>query len=200
MKNITRLILPLAILLPLLLGCNAIQKGIEQASTPHDIVSDDGAVQLTVPALWTKKTESANSDISLQAAYVSGSVYVAVIHEPRTGSLEKYSLDEYTELFKTTMPKRMTDINMTPTTNVTINGLDGRQFEASGTIQGQQFKYVYTILADKGEFYQVYSWTSPANFDSNHQAMIDVTNSFKSLKSTGLSTESDNKSTPKKTR
>ena len=185
MKNILRNLLPLAILLPVIIACNAakeIEKGIKEIAEPKIIGSDDGSCQVTVPALWSEE-KGLHEDASLGAHNALSDAYIMVIKDVKSDFKKGFTVDDYAKLLRDDLPSRMEENEMSPVTTTQINGFEAREFETSGLAEGLKIKYLYALVSTPDAFYQVISWTTPSRFDKNRTEMTEALHSFKLVSS-----------------
>lgn len=178
LKTILQKLLPFALLLPVVLGCRQIQKGLKSAVGPKTITATDGSCEVTVPGLWSKSTDL-NAEAILQASYPLQEMYVMVFKESRGDFADSFTIDDYAELVRKDAPTRIPDAQFTPMTSTTINALDAREFEMSGTAENVKAKFIYAIVASKDDFYQVISWTLPSQYAANKTELLSVLHSFR---------------------
>jgi hypothetical protein len=178
MKIILQKLLPFALLLPVVLGCQQIQKGLKSVVEPKTITATDGSCQITVPGLWSQVTDL-NEESILQASYPLQEMYVMVFKEGRSDFADDFTIDDYVELLQKDAPTRIPDAQFTPATSSTINALDAREFEMSGTADKVKAKFIYAVVASKDNFYQVISWTLPSQYTTNKTELLSVLHSFK---------------------
>ncbi|HEV7645144.1 MAG TPA: hypothetical protein VGO50_14465 [Pyrinomonadaceae bacterium] len=178
MKTILQKLLPFALLLLVALGCQQVQKGLKSVVEPKTIAATDGSCEVTVPGLWSKSTDL-NDEAILQASYPLQEMYVMVFKESRGDFADNFTIDDYAELVRKDAPTRIPDAQFTPATSSTINTLDAREFEMSGTAEKVKAKFIYAVVASKDNFYQIISWTLPSQYAANKDELVSVLHSFK---------------------
>src|ERR1044072_8131021 len=163
LKTILQKLLPFALLLPVVLGCQQVQQGLKAVVEPKTITAADGSCEVTVPGLWNKSTDL-NEEAILQASYPLQEMYAMVFKESRGDFADSFTIDNYVDLVRKDAPTRIPDAQFTPTTSSTINTLDAREIEMSGTAENVKAKFIYAVVASKNNFYQVISWTLPSQY------------------------------------
>lgn len=178
MNKILRLLLPLAILLPIVLGCSDFIKKVEESRKPSTIVSSDKQVSLVVPGGWRER-DDLNKDAVIEAGSEARDVYVVVLKEERTDVLEDFTLADFAEWAADDMKENLQQSTVTGTTPITIGNLQAHQFEATGTTKDVKLKYLVAAIETEKNFYRIVVWTGVADFDNRRKEMGEVINGFK---------------------
>lgn len=178
MNKTLRLLLPLAIFLPLVLGCNDIFKKISEVGEPKIMTSTNGDVQIRVPAGWREQNDL-NDKAIIQASHILRDIYVVVIDEDKENMVEGYTIDDYTDWASNDMKEVLEQPNLTPTANKTINGLEARQFEVTGSIDKTKLKYIVATVATDKSFYRVIAWGLEKDFEKYRRDFQGVVDSFR---------------------
>ena len=181
MKSPLKKLLPFALLVPLILGCNLVDKikdKIEETNAPRVLTSPDGSCQITVPGLW-EELVSEKKEIIIEASFELYEVGVMVIKENKSDFGDNPTLDDYANILRGDLPNRVENSDLTMTIPTQINGYEAREFEIFGAVQKVKINYLYALVSTPKHFYQIISWSTPSGYEKNKVAMRSVTDSFK---------------------
>src|SRR5215475_8660783 len=116
--------------------------------------SPDGKFQLTVPAGWQERP-SLHDTASIKAANIFQETYVIVITENKIDFAEDMTLDKFTDITRQAMLRRAADSSSTEPVPVTINGIEGRQYQLDGLVSNVKISYLVTALQTESNYHQV---------------------------------------------
>lgn len=194
MKKNWHKIIAFSILLFVVLGCSAISKLQDSTQPPQVFTSTDGSCQITAPGSWKRET-ALNTEATLQAANRLNEQYIVVIRESKKDFGGNANLSMVTGVIRDNLKKTLTNAIFTEPSQVTIDGNQAQQFEASGEFQNIKAKYLYAVVETPQNYYQLITWSLAAKFDENRPRLLEVINSFKEVNSSTTSTSSNSTST-----
>ncbi len=197
MKKITTVFLILTFALTLLCGCssenstsgkseitavktetNTSQPANEKKS---DNVSDSKStvqtsspkISVSVPAGWTKMESVALAQYMKETA--------SFIVTSNVAPSEAKGQDDYVGLAKSEFKKIFTDVSFSEAKKITVNGMEGQDFEFSATVSGLKMKYRVVYFFKDSQVYTLTCGALGGDFDkmaAEYQSMIE---SFKVL-------------------
>lgn len=157
MKKIFALILTVLTLLALVSCGNGVPDGMTPASGEND------PFLFYVPKSWSPNQSGGIASAIFSSSDRSNVSVTAVMMEENFSTLDDY-IAAFPEKLKSVLP----DIEITTgITDTTLGGIEARQFDYSGTIDGTNYMYRQVVCARSGYFY-VFTYTSTAeNFESH---------------------------------
>jgi hypothetical protein len=183
--NLSRLrpLAPLALIACLVMGCNFAQKikeEVDKSRAPQVIKSADGKFQLTVPGGWRDDPEL-HEEAALKASNRVAEMYVVVISESKQDFTDEMTLEDFTELTRTNMSRKVGDADATVPASMTVNGYPAFQYTLRGTVDKFKAAYLITLVETPTSFHQIITWTLNSRYDKNFATLYEVTESFKEL-------------------
>lgn len=187
MKTFARPLTAIAILVLFTCSCavmKEIQKSAEKAKEPKIFNANDGSCQLTAPGSWSEQKDL-NEKAIIQAGNLREEQYLLVLPESKLDFGKSFDINRYAELMVETYKDTsntdapITDATYFPVMSVTVNGMQARRFEISGTVKGIKARFIITLIDGKTNFYQVMTWTLASKYDKNKDVLIQATDSFK---------------------
>jgi len=172
-KQITPLC-ALALLILAVVAC----KQLQSLTGSTVLRSPDGKFQLTVPAGWQERP-SLHQTAGIKAANIFQETYVIVITENKFDFADDMTLDKFTDITRQAMLQKAVDSNSTEPAPVTINGIEGRQYELDGVVNSVKISYLVTALETATNYHQVITWTLLSRKTQNHPTLKKVTESFR---------------------
>ena len=178
-----KLLYPIA-LLPIVLACNlasVVKKAVDKAQQPTQLTSSDGTTQLTLPGGWREEKEMNDSAI-LQAASRFQEMYIIVIKEHKQDYHEGATLQEFTELSRTSLMTTVKEPQATEPIAAPIGAYSAMEYQLAGSVDKIKVKYICATVETPNHYYQVLTWTLPSRFAKNEATLRQVMQSFKELK------------------
>src|SRR5258708_231130 len=134
--------LPAAVLLlTAMLAC----KSFQAPDKPTVLTSPDGKFQLSVPTGWSKTTDL-HDKADIQAANRSREMFVIVLIENQEDLAKDMTLDEFTDISKTSLMSKYGSPEASPLRSVSINGNDAKQYELKGTKDNASVDIIVTTV------------------------------------------------------
>ena len=126
--------------------------------------STTSSLTIEAPSSWTE--QNTNPDVTIEIGSQTAEQLFAVMEVPASDFPEGFTVDDVAQLtldnFKTGI--EMNDDPSLSTTTVG-NGQDARQFEFTGTVEGEEITYLITITKVNDIYYTMIGTTIPSQFD-----------------------------------
>jgi hypothetical protein len=165
MKKNLCLFFSIALILPVfIVGC---------AGKPRVLKSADGTSQLTVPGGW-KPVFDLNKEADVQAADKSRNLFVTVFKEDQPGNNLEMLAYYAGEQIRVKLQNGVASKSY-PTT---ISGNQAFKFDASGTLNGEKFKFLGAVVKANQNYFKIITWTSEAKYESYKSELLGVIESF----------------------
>ena len=152
-------------------------KQLQTLGRPTVLKSPDGRFQLTVPGGWSERP-ALHESATIKAANLLQETYVIVLTDNKSDFADDTDLDKFTEVTRRQMLRKATDADATEPVPVSINGIDGRQYELDGIVNNIKVSYLVTALETESNYHQIVTWTLQSRKAKNHDALLEVTRSF----------------------
>lgn len=104
--------------------------------------------------------------------------YTIVIPDPKIDFDETADVDFVTGLIRKNTEETLGNAKLGKVNKVVINGYQARQFEASGTVDKINARYIFTVIDTPDAYYQVMSWTLASAYSKNKKKLLGVTATF----------------------
>lgn len=143
------------------------------STAKQEILSDDGRINITVPALWTKMP-GLNKQASLQVGDKTKRMYLIVITDAKT-DVPNLTLETHHQLTRDRMLQKMKNASATKPVSLTIHGRPAMQDELSGTENGTKVVFLHTTIDDGDHFQQVLAWTVKSRWEQQNQLLREIT-------------------------
>lgn len=139
------------------------------------------------------KADNLHKDASLQYQNLFSEFYTIVINEPSNAFDELVTndplladnytadLNGYANILKDNLMATIKDGKFSAFENTTINGLNAKQMNASGTVDNIEVYYEFAFIKGKNQYYQIVSWTETKRKKEHSKAMQNIIASFKEL-------------------
>ncbi|MGJ8641756.1 MAG: hypothetical protein ACSHYA_20365 [Opitutaceae bacterium] len=146
------------------------------------VVSYDGSCEIAVDAGWEKLRGLYSFDKTLyhiQVGMKSGRTGIVVLAE-RVGDPKYHDLEAYGEYTSQFTLSRMKGgrISNGPF-DVTIGGMQGRQYVLMGRMEGRDVVVLHTNLQGNYGFYQVMAITTEARLEKEKESLLKAVRSFR---------------------
>jgi hypothetical protein len=163
-RTITTLLFALA--LSLFLGTAL----ADDADSNATLKSDDGKVQLTMPAGWVTQ-KSSNPSAALEGRNDDSNAFVMVMVTDRTDPYE--TLDDYAKGRRDEVLSHLVNAKFTGPDESQINGFKAMQFEVHGTSPASKvdFGYFLTIVQMRRHYLEIVSWSTERHFAENSDVL-----------------------------
>jgi hypothetical protein len=146
----------------------------------QEIASDDGKINVTIPALWAKMP-GLNKQATLQTGDKSKEMYLIVITDTKA-DLDNFTLEKHHQLTRDRMLQKMKNASATESVALTIDGYPALQDELSGTENGTNIIFLHTTVDDGDHFQQILGWTLKSRWQQQNELLREITRSFRSEK------------------
>lgn len=145
---------------------------------PRTIKSKDGKFQITVPA-YMSESPGLNKDSEITAANGARELYAFVLSKKKTDYADGQTLDEHTDILRNALMKQLTGSDATTPEKLTIDGIDARRYQVTGSKDGVKLAYVLTIIETNDQFHHIWSWTIPSKLNENGPILAQIGDSFR---------------------
>ena len=171
-------------------GCSLTDKlneakatGKTTKSTPKDIKSEDGKVQLTIPKDWEELSElkQVNEKICLGVGNKYKEKYGQVISESKEDFSKDITLDEYNNIIVEQVRAQISNGEFSKCKDIEINGYKAKIFEIKGEVSKVKVAYLYAIIDAPNSFNQVITWSLQSKYEQNKEELNKVIQSFKEV-------------------
>lgn len=131
--------------------------------------------QLSIPSNWIEETNPKihNEDFEFMISDKGEDQFVGCITENKDDFVD---LDAYTKLAKKNLDK--TTSETVTFTKKTVSGKQINIAEIHAVIDGMKISYIYHIVETKTSYVQLYGWTLTRLFESSHERLDTILNSF----------------------
>lgn len=197
MKKIFAVFLMLTVILTLICGCSSENNSSSKSeitavktevntTQPADEKKNDNTsdaksgaqtsnpkISVSVPDGWTKMESVALAQYMKETA--SFIVTSSVV------SSETKGRDDYVEFAKNQFKKTFSDVSFSDAKKITVNGMEGRDFEFSATVSGLKMKYRVVYLFKDSQVYTLTCGAFGDDFDKMAAEYQSIIESFKVL-------------------
>jgi hypothetical protein len=128
--------------------------------------SDDGTVQLVMPAGWVAM-KSSNPSAAVEARNEDSDAFVMVLIADRSDPY--LTLDDYAKERRDEILSHLTNGKYTGPADLQVNGFKGLQYEVHGTSPASKvdFGYFLTVAQMRRHYLEIVSWTVQRHFSEN---------------------------------
>ena len=150
------------------------------ASQPSTVTlkNSSGSLSISAPSGWKSDQLWPDSEISIS----SMGYYIVVLKKTKSDYAAGYTAND----LLTSVPKdpylnkAVNNMNLKPSSNITINGLSGVTAQMNAhRLNGGFLAYLISVLEDKNNFYEIIGWTSSDSGSMDLNILQSVMNNFK---------------------
>ncbi|MDO7907347.1 hypothetical protein Q5741_13120 [Paenibacillus sp. JX-17] len=139
--------------------------------------SDDGVLSIKVPSNWKQETKL-NEEADIQASYTKGEDYLMVLSELKSDIGEEYTMDDYYSVIKDQMLNSVQNAKVEEVGQVEVNGMKGKQFSLSGSVDSIKMSYLVTVVESKQRYNQIIFWTLQNKYIESKKEYQGILQSF----------------------
>lgn len=155
---------------------------IQDLSTGEKLLKNEVSnVELTLPQDWEDVRDDLRPDADLYAAHEDRSRYVLVLADQKRADIANFDLADnaaqYISYLEWGGVAQAQDA--TPTATTSLNGLNARQYEVRGQIDGQPVVYLHTTVEGSNTYYQVVAWTAADDYEAAKGELQTIVGSFR---------------------
>jgi hypothetical protein len=141
----------------------------------------DNQYEILKPASWRMLTDL-NDEADLQMGNPFDTAYFIILSENRADFEDTLTVGQHAHESVTTLVSAVKDAKITSgPVDITVNGMEGVQYEITGMIENVKINYLHTTLQSKKHFHQIVAWSLPSNFAKNKKDYDRVINSIKEV-------------------
>jgi hypothetical protein len=142
----------------------------DDADSSATLKSDDGKVQLTMPAGWVTQ-KSSNPSAVLEGRNDDSNAFVMVMVTDRTDPYE--TLDDYAKGRRDEVLSHLVDAKFTGPDDLQVDGFKAKQYEVHGTSPASKvnFGYFLTIVQMRRHYLEIVSWSTERHFGENSDVL-----------------------------
>jgi hypothetical protein len=155
--------------------------------------SEDGQVRLTLDKVWEEDPTLKNQAI-LGVSERKKEKYAMVNIISKSGMADSATLDDFKTLFINNIMSSVTNAEESNNKEINVDSTQAQLFEITGEAQKVKVRYLVAVLEKGGAFYQIVTWSTQSQFESNKQELLKAIESFKVLKETPITSASDSPS------
>src|SRR5262249_49332547 len=146
------------------------------------IKSNDGSIQMRIPAGWSLATDL-NAQAELQARSPKRDVSLVVLTELKIDLREGMTYPEHSELTLNKFLKKFGEGRIVRgPTDLVINARPALQYEIHGLDKNTRFAALHTTIDGRDSFHQVLVSTTPSGLERNRTTLQEIINSFTEIK------------------
>jgi hypothetical protein len=142
------------------------------------IKSNDGSIQMQVPAGWSLAT-GLNAQAELQVRSPRRDVGLVVLTDLKTDLRKGMTYREHSELTLNTLLKTLGEGTIVRgPTDLVFNARPALQYEIHGFDKNTRFAALHTTIDGRDSFHQVFVTTTPSGLERNRTTLQEIINSF----------------------
>lgn len=150
------------------------------ASQPSTVTlkNSSGSVSISAPSGWKSDQLWPDSEISISSI----GYYIVVLKKTKSNYAAGYTASD----LLTSVPKdpylnkAVNNMNLKPSSNITINGLSGVTAQMNAhSLNGGFLAYLISVVEDNNNFYEIIGWTSSDSGSMDLNYLQTVMNNFK---------------------
>jgi len=159
---------------------SSVAKSSSVASQPSTVTlkNSSGNLSISAPSGWKSDQLWPDSEISIS----STGYYIVVLKKTKSDYAAGYTADD---LLKSVpkdpyLNKAVNNMNLKPSSKITINGLSGVTAQMSAHwLNGGFLAYLISVVEDNNNFYEIIGWTSSDSGSMDLNILQSVMNNFK---------------------
>jgi hypothetical protein len=142
----------------------------DDADSTATLKSDDGKVQLVMPAGWVTQ-KSSNPSAALEGRNEDSNAFVMVLVTDRSDPYE--TLDDYAKARRDEVLSHLVNAKYTGPDELEIGGFKAQQYEVHGTspVSKVDFGYFLTIVRMRRHYLEIVSWSTERHFAENSDVL-----------------------------
>jgi hypothetical protein len=159
---------------------SSVAKSSSVASQPSTVTlkNSSGNLSISAPSGWKSDQLWPDSEISISTM----GYYIVVLKKMKSNYAAGYTASD----LLTSVPKdpylnkAVNNMNLKPSSNITINGLSGVTAQMSAHWLNGGFRaYLISVVEDNNNFYEIIGWTSSDSASMDLDYLQNVMNNFK---------------------
>ncbi len=151
--------------------------------------SKDGQVQLTLNKGWTEDPTLMEQAV-LGVSERKNEKYVMVNIISKSGMADNATLDDFKALVLNNMKMSLENAEESNNKTINVDHTEAQLFEILGEAQKVKVHYLVAVLEKGGSFYQIVTWSTQSQFESNKEELLKAIESFNVLKETPITSAS----------
>ena len=153
--------------------------GSVQSGETKVVTAKDQKSQLTVPVAWKDIPESFKNELAaLQVGNLPQSQFVLVV---TASTVDFEDFEAFADAVVDEARTLVDESEVGDARKLTIGGLNAKQSEVNGKVNGIKLTYWFTAVEGKRGYYEVVGWTLPSRKSDNEPIILEVIESFREL-------------------
>lgn len=148
-------------------------------SSPTELVSQDGALSMTVPAKW-KSDKDLNDEAALVASRIGVAAFAMVLEDKKT-DFPGMDVEEVSRLVRNDFANGLKDAKQVPAGTPTINGNRAVRYRIEGDSEGESMVVLHATVQTPTRFLHIFTWAPRYRFDREAVALESIINSVREL-------------------